>query len=135
MLLIGIAATMEEHQLHKHILDLEQQLASPSTRGNADVLEQLIDDDFVEFGASGKRFSKTDIIKLLMEENNFPTYELADFSVRSLGDSALIATYRIPARLDTDGTLKPGSLRSSVWRLSGERWQLCFHQGTQITEK
>lgn len=124
-----------EEQLHQHILNLEQQLANPSTRGNAAVLDQLIADDFIEFGASGRRFTRTDIIAQLTAETDFPAYELVDFEVRPLGDTTLIAMYRIPARPDANGSSKPGSLRSSVWKLSKNGWQICFHQGTRIPEK
>ena len=126
---------MTDPKLQQHILDLEQLLASPSLRVDAALLDQLIADDFVEFGASGRQFTKADIIKLLMTESDFSSYDLLDFEVRPLGDTALIALYRIPARSGPDGSVKPGSLRSSVWKLSEGKWRLCFHQGTRTPEK
>lgn len=93
-------------------------------------MDALLADEFVEFGASGRRFTKQEIIELLSTEDGFTPYTLEDFAVAKLGEGHALVTYTIPARKGPDGTPKPGSRRSSIWREDGDNWQLVFHQGT-----
>ena len=102
------------------LFELEQRLARVGRKISAEEARSLIADDFVEFGASGKVWSKAEIVAALPE---WPASErkLEDFHVRDLGASVCLVTYRIGA-----------SLRSSIWRHGGERWRIIFHQGTGI---
>ena len=117
-------------ELGEIIKVLEHELASSSARADKSKLHEILADDFVEFGASGRRFTKQEIIELLSTEDDFTPYELEDFSVTMLGESHALVTYTIPPREGPDGTPKPGSRRSSIWREDGDNWQLVFHQGT-----
>ncbi len=129
-----MTSSTTNQQLDEHILELEKQLAAPMRRMDAETLDQLLADNFVEFGASGRRFTKQEIIALLAAEESFTQYDLLEFEVRRLSDETVLALYRIPARTSADGTLLPGSRRSSIWTLTEGRWQLSFHQGTRIAE-
>ena len=102
------------------LLDLEQRLARIGRKISADEVRSLIADDFVEFGASGKVWSKAEIVSALPE---WPASErkLESFSVRELSASVCLVTYRIGS-----------SLRSSIWRRAAEGWQMIFHQGTGV---
>ena len=48
---------------------------------------------------------------------------------RVLGPASALLTYRAAHR-QPDGSLTRHTLRSSVWRLEAEGWQLFYHQGT-----
>ncbi len=124
---------MDITQLTDHILKQEKRLAASSARQNASELSQMLMDEFVEFGASGRSFNKSDIIALLSNEADFTPYEICDFKLNPLGADTVLATYMIAARTDCHGQPKNGSRRSSIWKLTGDNWRLFFHQGTPIS--
>ncbi|WP_347905514.1 DUF4440 domain-containing protein [Pseudomonas purpurea] len=114
--------------LHHHLLYLEARLQEPATRADAQALSQLIADDFLEFGASGNAWSKTDVVQRLPDEP-FTERTISDFSARLLSESVALVTYR-SRRAAAIGQSEQVSLRSSVWRKQKEQWQMVFHQGT-----
>ena len=110
------------------LFELEQWLAQVGGKLSAEDASSLIAADFVEFGASGKVWSKAEIIAAMSQ---WPPIErkVDNFRVRELSASVCLVTYRVVAK-NTEAT--PFSLRSSIWRHSGERWQIVFHQGTNV---
>lgn len=122
---------MNNDDLKSHLYALEEELASCSIRCDQQRMDTLLTDDFREFGASGRRFTKQETIDLVSKEDDFTPYELLDFALTRLGEGHALVTYTIPARKGPDGTPKPGSRRSSVWREGASGWQLVFHQGTR----
>ena len=86
----------------------------------------FIADDFVEFGASGKVWTKTEIITAIAGWG--PSERLVEnFTVRELSPGICLVTYKV---IGKDRQPNPSSLRSSIWRKHGESWQIIFHQGT-----
>jgi len=115
------------------ILYWEQKLATAEFRRSVSNLADVFDDSFVEFGASGRRFTKAQILELLKHEQDFEDYVVEDFEVKSLSGSSYLVTYRIPPRQDGNDTLTGGSLRSSIWQKTFQgKWVLIFHQGTRL---
>src|SRR5690348_5525501 len=112
-----LKAAQRDHLL----LTLEQRLAS----GRLPALEAaaLLADDFVEFGASGKVWTKQEILAA-MENGRAIERTFVNFTVREVGPSTCFVTYQL---IDADGR---SSLRSSLWRRVDEDWQMLFHQGT-----
>jgi hypothetical protein len=47
--------------LQDEILQLEEQLVAPAVRASADALDRLVSDEFVEFGSSGRVYTKHDV--------------------------------------------------------------------------
>lgn len=110
-------------QRDRTLFELEQRLARVGRTISAEEAAALIADDFVEFGASGRVWSKTEVVAAISQE---PASErkLEDFSVRELSASVCLATYRTGS-----------SLRSSIWRRIGDTWQMVFHQGTTLVSQ
>ena len=106
--------------LENEIRELEDQLANPAVRASVDALERLVSDDFVEFGSSGRVYTKRDVIDQMLAKPGI-SVSVADFRVSVLSPDVALATYRTQ-----------GSLRSSIWRREGEHWRIVFHQGTPI---
>lgn len=90
-------------------------------------IADLLADDFIEYGSSGRVFDKQQILAALREE---PQAELVfeDFRAKTSGRNAVLATYRIKAVFADNSTRS--SLRSSIWVRKSGRWQVVFHQGT-----
>ncbi len=114
-------------QEHQFIYDLEISLLTPKVRKSTTLLQQLIADEFTEYGSSGLIYNKNDLLDSLPEEEP-QSYFVADFSVLELSPEVMLATYKV-----TLGS--KCSLRSSVWQYKNNRWQMVFHQGTPCQGK
>jgi hypothetical protein len=109
---------------------LEQSLLDTAVRRDGDRLRQLLAEDFVEFGSSGRVWTRKSIIDLLATEMNFFPPEIEEFQCTFLSDKVALVTYRT-VRNDAKTGERLASLRSSVWtRMDGE-WRMRFHQGTR----
>jgi hypothetical protein len=112
------------------LFELEQRLAQVGRKLSAEDASSLIADDFVEFGASGKIWSKADIIAAMSQWTPIER-TVENFSVRELSASVCLVTYKVVG-VTKDRRASPFSLRSSIWRYTGGRWQIIFHQGTNV---
>lgn len=104
------------------LIDLEMDLVNPSARASVERIDELLSEDFEEFGSSGKIITKADVMNA---GGTLPAYELSDFSVQILGEKVALVKYRASA---------PGhnSYRSSVWVKYGNAWQMLHHQSTVV---
>ncbi|OCO98883.1 MULTISPECIES: DUF4440 domain-containing protein [unclassified Ensifer] len=109
---------------------LEEALHRPEVRGSRAALEDLLAEGFVEFGASDTVYHRAEIIDLLVQEDDADDAELrtGDYRLTPISSDAVSLTYRTH-RIETDGSERH-ALRSSIWKWSGTRWQMLFHQGT-----
>ena len=124
---------MPADSLHHTIQDLELRLMTRYVRNDPSLASELLADEFVEFGSSGTVYDKPSVLAALaIDPTEGP--EVVDFVVRLLGPDLVLATYRT-VRRPIAGETERESLRSSVWRASGGRWQLVFHQGTPVVGK
>jgi hypothetical protein len=111
---------------------LEEKLVEPSTRHSVKELSALLDDDFTEFGRSGNVYDKWVVIGRIQKEET-SRMTLSDFKIVGLAPNVILATYRA-TKTETGGQ-KSYSLRSSIWRRAGDKWQMFFHQGTTASAK
>lgn len=106
---------------------LEESLWREETRYDVAYLERVLADDFAEFGRSGRRYGRADILASTPGPID-AVLPLAAFGVQPLGDDILLVTY--VSRLTWQGAVELTN-RSSVWRRGGpEGFRLVFHQGT-----
>src|SRR5271169_2683111 len=114
--------------------NLEEQLLQPEIRRSAAKTSDLLADDFVEFGSSGRIFDKSKIIDSLRQERQSYSAQwyITDFSVRWLCTDTVLATYRLVV-CDRAKTMERHTLRSSIWKSVDGKWQMIFHQGTPTT--
>ncbi|MFM9967089.1 MAG: DUF4440 domain-containing protein [Burkholderiales bacterium] len=109
-----------------HLETLEKELLTREVRFSGRAAS-FLDDEFVEFGSSGRVFNKTQIVASLTLENDDGVVRTAtNFKVVELGAGTALVTYRVLRH-----SVPPvASLRSSIWRFEKDRWQMIFHQGT-----
>lgn len=108
--------------LEELILEREQRLVDPERRRQPDRIRDLLDDDFVEHGSSGRVFTKAEALAAMASApGRAPALE--GFQVRELAPGCALATFRT-----AEGGRR--SLRCSIWRLRGGEWRVLFHQGT-----
>jgi len=92
--------------------------------------ESMVDDDFWEIGASGRRYTRKYVLEVL--ENRVLTpgedlWETTDFRCQELASGLYLLTY----------TLRQGeriTRRSTIWRRVDPDWKIVFHQGTIVEE-
>ncbi len=114
-----------------HLKHLEETLLSPAVRKDHAQLSSLLARDFREIGSSGRTFSRSEILEELPAESPLPTIILYDFQCSMLSDTLALVTYRT-ARTTTPEAKPIVALRSSLWTLRDDRWQILFHQGTRV---
>jgi hypothetical protein len=105
-------------------LQLEMQLLQHTTRKSQSQLAKLLADDFVEFGSSGRIFTKKDIIERLPLEEEI-TFKLTNFQAKYIDENVVLTTFEIEKNVGVKYTL-----RSSIWKKNKGTWQMVFHQGT-----
>jgi hypothetical protein len=107
---------------------LEESLWRPETRFDRAHLEQVLADDFDEFGRSGRHWTRE--ASIAAEATAFETVlPLPELRVRALGPDAALLTY-VTETTYPDAGLTHTARRSSVWQRVDGAWRLRFHQGT-----
>ena len=104
---------------------LEERLLDPAVRAVPGLVRALLAPEFVEFGASGRVFNRDAILAMVAAEPPRAARQAGGFKARLLAPGVALTTWRV---LRDDGI---EILRSSVWQLQGDHWQMVFHQGTQ----
>ena len=103
-------------------IDAELAMLTPEVRHNRQQLERLLDADFIEIGASGRRWEREELIADLTS-TSAPDVHIESMDARRVDDRIVVVTYV---------TVSPARrvLRSSWWRESNDVWRCFFHQGT-----
>lgn len=110
------------------LIALEETLWRAETRFDPVLMDQTFSQDFLEFGRSGRRYERAEMLFDLD-----PTAEinvllpLPDYSVELVAVDVALATYTSEVRYGDE--IEVGR-RSSLWIKDGGRWKLRFHQGT-----
>lgn len=105
---------------------LEEDLWREETRFDIPYMEQLLAEDFFEFGRSGRVYRREETLSVPRQPIE-ATLPLPDFDARLLTADVVQVTYN--SAVIYDGVLQKGH-RSSIWSRSGPGWVLRFHQGT-----
>jgi hypothetical protein len=119
----------EQTSLVAILRELESLIFKPEIRRDRTRLDALAHPDFFEFAYSGKSYDRREILELLPLDTSEAKVWAQDWSVRPLGERFALLTYK-SAQERSDGTLERYALRSSVWALTPQGWQILFHQGT-----
>lgn len=123
----------EKYSQEEILRRLEERLLQPEVRQSAEAVADLLADDFIEFGSSGQVFNKQQVIEGLQHESP-ARRALIQFNTTVLAPGVVLATYRA-VQYRSPGEPPIYSLRSSLWKLTDDRWQMVFHQGTLSAEQ
>ncbi|WP_371181182.1 nuclear transport factor 2 family protein [Xanthomonas sacchari] len=116
--------------VQRALVALELELLEPAERASAERVAELLDDAFVEFGASGRRFDKSAVLQALAAESGAFRYRAFDIDVQLLEPELVHVRYR--SERSGGGEPPRQALRSSLWQHRDGRWRMLFHQGTPI---
>ena len=114
----------------------EQLFICPPPGTSHTVLEDLLAEDFIELGSSGKTYDRADGIKVLTQRAAAPPmepWEITGFAVRSITNECCLVTYILnqPARIQGRSLY---TRRATLWRLEDCAWRAVYHQGTVLEE-
>ena len=112
--------------LAEHLKSLEERLARREFAAHEE-LDALLAEDFREYGASGRAYSRVEALALCQIGHPVEV-AISDFSVETRGVDWAFVTYR---SCESDGRR---ANRSSLWVKQNERWRMRFHQGTVVPE-
>lgn len=90
--------------------------------------ERMTDPTFWETGASGRRYSREQVLDILERRHADPgedLWETRDFYCQELAPDLYLLTY----------TLLQGqriTRRATLWRRTDEGWKIVYHQGTLV---
>jgi hypothetical protein len=98
----------------------------PEVRTDPVRVRELLHDDYMEFGSTGRVYNKRMLLDMLKGERQAEVI-IREFAVRQLSADTALVTYR------TVGHSGQEARRSSVWVRMDGVWKMAFHQGTRIT--
>ncbi|MGW1281670.1 nuclear transport factor 2 family protein [Streptomyces tsukubensis] len=109
----------------------ELELLSPRVRSDREAAGRLLDPEFVEVGASGRRWDREAMLSELAgapgASEDGPRYRPSGMSGTALAPGIVHVTYEVVLG-------ERRSRHSSVWRRrdGGGGWRLYYHQGTVV---
>jgi hypothetical protein len=110
------------------VIELELRLQKPEVRAEPGAVEALLHPGFSEFGASGRRWERTEMLAALAAEQpdgEEPAITATEMTGTRLADDVIHLTY-LSQRAGRR------ALRSSIWLRTADGWRVYFHQGTLI---
>jgi len=113
------------------LLRLERALAERVDAAAPDGLAALLDDGFLEFGASGRVLDRDATIEMLRTSGHVDSIDLSEVRTRVLAADVVLLTYTLSARAP-NGARR--TRRSSIWRRTPDGWRILFHQGTVVPD-
>ena len=108
------------------VVEAELSLLRPDVRSSAQAVEALLDPDFVEVGASGRRWDRPAMVAALGsgEITDPEPIQATEVAGVQLADDLVHVTY--VSRRTGGAPVR----RSSLWRRTDGTWRLYYHQGT-----
>lgn len=121
----------DDERIRKELILKEEQLLENTIRNDASKIEELIDNNSIEFTASGKQhnyrtgelFGNVDGV-LYIDSNTVKMVDLAD-NCKLLVYVATKVTKNIRVKSNC----------SSVWKKTNDKWKIVFHQATNSVDE
>jgi hypothetical protein len=110
--------------------NLEESLLDTTVRRDRKRLRLMLAENFMEFGSSGRTWTRSSIIEMLSRETAFVPPAIQDFQCALLSDDVALVTYKTVRSVPDSGEVL-SSLRSSIWTNEAGNWRMRFHQGTR----
>ena len=115
--------------LEQQLRELELKVMTAAGERRADDIRDLVADDFFEIGASGRTYTKAEVLAAI-ETAPLRKFTLEGFKVVASGEGWALVSYRAGERTAYASST---SLRSTLWVERAGKWRIVFHQGTTIT--
>jgi hypothetical protein len=119
------------HGVLKELISREPIFHHPELGTTRTDFENMTTADFWEVGASGRRYSREDVLTELERRQQAQTtdvWEAAGFHCRELAKDVYLLTYTL---LQYNERL---TRRSTIWQRTPQGWKIVFHQGTIVQD-
>ncbi|MCE0721736.1 MULTISPECIES: DUF4440 domain-containing protein [Legionella] len=110
------------------IINHEKQLLAKSD--SVDILINLIDDEFIEYGSNGQIHDKNEAARWLSLED-YSEAKGMEFEAKFLTEDVVLLTYLSEMQQNHFSESKRAR-RISIWRRKNGSWRMVFHQGISI---
>ncbi|HZU08735.1 MAG TPA: DUF4440 domain-containing protein [Pseudacidobacterium sp.] len=94
--------------------------------------ERMTTADFWEVSASGRRYSRDEVLNVLEKRYSAPyedVWETNDFKCQQLAPDVYLLTYTLVQ--DHQRITR----RATIWQRTSERWKVAYHQGTIVQDE
>ena len=105
---------------------LEESLWREETRFDHRFMDEVVAQDFFEFGRSGRIYERADTLSAGRQPID-ATLPLPNLKIRLLNEDTAQVTY--DSAVKCNGVIEYGR-RSSIWSRTEQGWVVRFHQGT-----
>ena len=109
------------------LYELEVSLWKPQTRFDRDYMDNLLTEEFFEFGRSGRTYRRDEVLSAPMQVIDIDL-PLKEFQIHRVAPDVVLVTYVSEVQYEE---LEIGN-RSSLWVRKDDDWKLRFHQGTAV---
>jgi hypothetical protein len=109
------------------VIENELALLTPGVRSSEDTLRKLLAPDFTEIGASGRLWTREEMISGLIADASAHEVIIdhSEVTGRVVGDDLVLLSY-------VTSSVGRRARRSSLWRRREGTWELVHHQGTPM---
>jgi hypothetical protein len=114
---------VQDHDSLEEVVGLELALLRPDVRRDRRRVEDLLDEDFREIGASGRLWTRQETVESLAGEQDDEPVAVEDMVAVPLADGVVLLTY-------VSDRAGRRARRSAIWRRVDGRWRVLHHQGT-----
>jgi hypothetical protein len=114
--------------LLEQLRELEIKVMTAAGERRAADLRNFVADNFLEIGASGRTYTKAQVLAAI-ESAPLRNFQIEDFEIVASGDDWAMVSYRAGERSEKSST---ASFRSTLWVQRSGKWQIVFHQGTNV---
>ncbi|WP_123464638.1 DUF4440 domain-containing protein [Streptomyces sp. NBC_01383] len=117
----------EQERSVRAAVEGELWLLDPQVRASPDAVTELLDQEFTEFGASGRRYDRASVLVVTSAGG-----EEAPAPITATGMSGALLTPGLVHLTFTTESNGLGVRRNSIWRRTDSRRRLYFHQGKPV---
>lgn len=121
----GLNGTLIRVRHQAMIRAAEIELMRSSTRSKSPRVQELLHEEFVEIGRSGRRWTRDEIVSSLAAERDYVQPDVSEWAFVELSVGLVLVTYLAHAA-DFE------SRHASIWDISVTPPQMRFHQGTIV---
>jgi hypothetical protein len=121
---------IKQNEVLAELMKKERFFHEPPTGTTRGELEAMTEDTFWEVGASGRLYSREDVLGILEARIAKPSteiWETSDAGIRELGADFFLLSYTL-----MQGKRK--TRRTTIWHRVAHSWKAVYHQGTIVEE-
>ena len=110
------------------VCELELRLLDKQVRTSSTELDALVAENFIEITSNGSFYGKRHVVEDL-PKMPFVERSASEVKAVALTPNVILVTWLLTKPKEPGA---PKSRRSSIWQNIDNRWQIIFHQGTNI---